>query len=207
MNAPQPAIPDGYKLNGMGNLIAIENIKAIDLIRDEEVNKMVKEALLMKEQMIAFKLKITEMFENFVDLSFSEYGKKYGGKKGNISLTSFDNTMKVELSVSERISFNEQIQVAKELIEDYLLDKTKNVPAGIKTIALQAFKVDKNGQISTARVISISQYDIDDERWLKAMSAIKDSFVVSGTKNYMRFYIRDNGTAKWQAIPLDIAAL
>ena len=200
-------IPEGYKINGMGNLIPIANIKAIDLIRDEEVHKMIDEALLMKEQMIAFKLKITERFENFVDLSFEEYGKKWGGKKGNISLTSFDNTMKVELSVNERISFDEQLQVAKELIEDYLLDKTKDVPSGIKTIVLQSFNVDKSGQISTAKILSILKYDIDDERWLKAMSAIRDSFVISGTKNYMRFYIRDNGSAKWTAISLDIAAL
>lgn len=199
--------PEGFKTNGAGNLIAIDNIKVIDLIRDESVELMIAKATEMKNQMIAFKVEITDLFDDFVELSFEEYGKKWGGKKGNISLTSFDKTKKVELAVSERITFDERLQVAKELIEEYLLDKTQNVPSGIKTIVLQSFNVDKAGKISTAKILSILNYDIDDVRWIDAMRAIKDSLVVSGSKNYLRFYVRENGTAKWQAIPLDIASL
>jgi hypothetical protein len=38
------------------------------------------------------------------------------------------------------------------------------------------------------------------------MEAISDSIQISGTKEYVRFYIRDE-QGKYQGIPLDFAAL
>lgn len=200
-------VPEGYKMNAKGNLVALGNIKPLDSIRDEEVIKMVEKAKLMQLNMLKFKNEMSDAFEDFVNLSFSEYGVKRGGNKGNISLVSFDGTRKVQLSVGERISFDERLQAAKNLIDEYLRDLTKDSKDDVKTFILQAFEVDKEGNISTAKVMSLNHIDIDDPRWRQALDAIRDSVVVTGSKNYLRFYQRENGSAKWQAIPLDMAAL
>lgn len=205
--AKKLVIPEGYKMNAKGNLVALGNIKALDSIRDEEVVEMVAQARQMQQTMLKFKNDIYDKFEDFVSLSFSEYGVKWGGNKGNISLTSFDGTLKVQMTVGERISFDERLQAAKSLIDDYLRDLTEDSKDEVKTFILQAFEVDKAGKISTAKVLSLTHYDIDNPRWLKAIDAIKDSIVVTGSKSYLRFYMRENGSAKWQVIPLDMAAL
>ena len=126
--------------------------------------------------------------ETFLDVSFEEFGVKRGGNKGNVSLISFDGTKKVQLAVGERISFDERLQVAKQLIDDYLKDLTKNSPDDIKTIITQAFQVDKEGNISTAKVLSLRRLDLTDHRWLEAMKAIAESVTVVDSKNYIRFY-------------------
>lgn len=200
-------IPDGYKMNAKGNLVPLGNIKPLDAIRDEEVLMMVQKARVMQQHMLKFKNDMFDALESFLDLSFEEYGVKRGGKKGNIQLLSFDGTRKVQLAVSERISFDERMQVAKELIHECITDWSGSSSDRIKTLVNQAFQADKQGNISTAKVLSLRRLDMDDKRWDKAMKAISDSVTVTDSKNYIRFYERDASDAKWNAIPLDIAAL
>lgn len=44
-----------------------------------------------------------------------------------------------------------------------------------------------------------------DARWQQAMTAIRESMRVIGSKQYIRFYERSTSTAPWQAIAIDIA--
>lgn len=200
-------VPEGYKMKANGDLVALGNVSALDMIRDEEVLKMVEQARQMQLLMLKFKSDLFDNFEDYVELAFNEYGVKRGGKKGNISLISFDGTRKVQLAVGERIGFDERLQAAKCLIDEYLMDVSKGLSDDIKTFVLQAFKVDKEGNISTAKVLAMQHFEVDDPRWHQAMKALKDSITITGSKNYLRFYQRENGQAKWQPIPLDMAAL
>jgi hypothetical protein len=69
-----------------------------------------------------------------------------------------------------------------------------------------AFQVDKTGKVSTTRVLGLRRLDIDDPDWQKAIKAITDSIQISGSKQYIRFYERqENG--KYKQISLDIAAI
>lgn len=46
---------------------------------------------------------------------------------------------------------------------------------------------------------------IEDERWLRAMEAIRDAMRVTGSKEYVRFYQRARITDGWQAVTIDLA--
>ena len=69
-----------------------------------------------------------------------------------------------------------------------------------------AFQVDKSGKINTARVLGLRCLEIHDPDWQKAMQAITESIQISGSKQYLRFYERDE-QGKYHQIPLDVAAL
>ena len=194
-------ILEGYMKKPNGDLVAIENIAEVKLLKDETVKRMIESAKNMKSQMTEFKQKIWDEFYAFVDLSYQEHGVKRGGSKGNITLTSFDGSLKVQLSVAEKTSFDEQMQVAKDLIDEYLIDIVQDVDPAIKTIVMSAFDVNKEGLISASKMLSLRHYKFDDDRWRKAMEIIAESMVVTGTKNYIRFF--ENG----QNITLDISKL
>ena len=70
-----------------------------------------------------------------------------------------------------------------------------------------AFQVDREGKISTGRVLGLRRLDINDDKWQQAMRAIADSMNVSGTKPYIRFYERNERSDEYVAISLDMAAL
>jgi precorrin-3B methylase len=47
--------------------------------------------------------------------------------------------------------------------------------------------------------------DITDERWTRAMQAIRDAMRVVGSKTYVRFYERASQSAAWEAITIDLS--
>lgn len=205
-NLTQTQIPDGYRLNDKGHLIPIDKIKEIDKLRDETVINLVKQALELQTQMQAVKDKVFTEFHNFVELSACEYDTVIGGKKGNVSLISFDGKYKVQIAISDNLVFDERLQVAKSLIDECLTEWTADSNDNVKAIIDNAFAVDKEGKINIRRVLSLRSLNIIDEKWQKAMQAISDATQVVSSKEYIRFYERDEH-GKYSQISLDFANL
>ena len=63
----------------------------------------------------------------------------------------------------------------------------------------------KEGQINRAAIFMLLRLDIEDERWQRAMSAIRDAMRVVGSKIYVRCYERDRLDAEWHAVTIDLA--
>ncbi|HBZ1168556.1 TPA: DUF3164 family protein, partial [Klebsiella pneumoniae] len=76
----------------------------------------------------------------------------------------------------------------------------------LRAIVSDAFQVDKEGQLSTGRILSLRRVKIQDERWIKAMEAISESLQVAMSKTYINFREKDQ-SGKLVNIPLDIAAI
>lgn len=197
-------IPEGYMLNHHGDLVSIKNIREIDLEKDTLVKELIKSAKELRQEIEAKKQRYFEDFKAFVELSTEKYDVKFGGVKGNTTLESFDGKYKVEFSISERIKFDEKINAAKALIDECIQDWTRDSAPEVATLVQQAFKVNKQGELNTRRILELRRIEIEDERWQRAMQAISDSFQVSDTKEYMRFYERDD-EGKYQHISLDFA--
>ncbi len=142
----------------------------------------------------------------FITISAEKYEVKVGGDKGNVSLLSFDGRYKIVRQIAEDITFGEQLQAARALIDECLKDWTEGARSELRAIVDQAFEMDKRGNISTTRILGLRRLDITDGRWQRAMQAIGDSIQITGTKPYVRVYER-NDKGAYTAIPLDMAAL
>ncbi|WP_434353009.1 DUF3164 family protein [Psychrobacter sp. HD31] len=203
-NQEHQTTPNGYMKNSKGHLVPLGKVKEIDKLRDEQVRKIAQSALLLNDQMATTKAKMFADFNDFVALSASEFDTKLGGEKGNVTMFSYDGSIKIQMAVSENIVFDERLQVAKTLIDECLHEWTEDSNDNIKAIINQAFQVDKQGKISTYRVMSLRSLNITDAKWLKAMQAIQDAVQVTSTKEYMRVYKRDKHGA-YQLIALDFS--
>lgn len=200
-------VPKGYWQNAAGALVPEAKVKPIDKDRHRVVTGMCEEAKKMAANMLAFKLEAMHQIEDFVQRSLNEYDVKHGGKKGNITLLSFDGRYKVVRQMAETIVFDERLQAAKALIDECIVQWAKGSSANIKVLVNDAFQVDSAGKISTGRVLGLRRLDIQDETWTRAMCAINDSMNVASTKPYVRFYERDERSGDYVAISLDVAAL
>lgn len=195
-------IPEGFRVNAQGNLIHESNIKEIDLARDELVHELLSKAIELGKQVAAFKKESLESIQAFSELSAEKYGAKIGGKKGNITLTSFDGRYQLVRSIADRITFDERLQAAKSLIDECLKDWTKDARSEIQTLIHSAFEADKRGNLATHKILGLRTIKIDDPKWLSAMEAISDAITVSSTKTYVRFYER-NASGQYIQISLD----
>ncbi|MDR0472720.1 MAG: DUF3164 family protein [Treponema sp.] len=195
-----------FMTDAQGRQVPVKMVKEIDKLRDQTVRHVADEAVKMKSVLVEFKSKIRDEIFSFVEKSSGVYGVKWGGKKGNVSLLSYDGQYKLVIAMNDNITFDERLQVARELIGKCLNKWSKGARAEIRLLANDAFQVDKTGKISTARVLGLRRLDIQDADWQKAMTAITESVQITGTKQYLRVYERD-ASGEYQMIPLDVAAL
>lgn len=199
-------IPAGYRQDALGRLIPESMIKPIDLERDKLVLDLVTKARELNGLMGKFKGGAFGDIEAFVELSAEQYNVQLGGKKGNVSLLSFDGRYRVDRAIQETIKFDERLQAAKELIDQCLQDWTQGSRDELKVIVNDAFRVDTSGEIRAGRVLALRRYDFSDERWLRAMQAVGDAVQVTGSKMFIRVYERVDNTSQYRAISLDIAS-
>ncbi|NRN26725.1 DUF3164 family protein [Photorhabdus heterorhabditis] len=198
---------ESYWVDAKGVLTPVSIIKAIDLERDNLVGEIVEQAITVNSALAELKLRAFADIQAFVDLSAEKYGATKGGKKGNVTLYSYDGRFKIQRAMQDRIAFDERLQAAKSLIDECLVDWTEGARPEIHALINQAFSTDKEGDINTGRVLALRRLDIDDERWNKAMVAIGEALQVIGSKSYIRVYERVGDTDQYKPIPLDIAGV
>lgn len=204
MNTEHPDLP-GHRRDALGRLVPEANIKTIDLLRDELVRDLVEKARALSQQIAEAKADFHARIESFIELSTMEYGIKRGGKKGNVTLISYDGRYKVERAISELILFDERLQAAKALIDDCLNDWTSDSRSELRALVQDAFRVDQQQNIRVQQILALRRYSIEDDRWRSAMQAISDSITIVGSKSYVRFFERVGNTTSWRRISLNMA--
>jgi hypothetical protein len=197
---------DQFMTDSQGRQVPVELVKEIDKLRDQTVRRIADEAMKMKAILGDFKKRIRDDIHAFVELSANQYGKSWGGKKGNITLTTYDGKYRLVVAMDDNITFDERLQIARQIIGECLDKWSTDSRPEIRMLVNDAFQVDKTGKISTTRVLGLRRLEIHDPDWQKAMTAITESIQISGSKQYLRFYERDENGG-YQQIPLDVAAL
>ena len=191
-----------YKTDAKGNLIPLVNIKEIDLARDDLVREIFAAVQPAMDALDNAKQRAIADVRAFVELSAEKYGVK-PSKKGNITLTSFDGKLRVNVAMKDVMMFDERLQAAKALIDECLNEWTQDSRSELRVIVQQAFDVDKDGHISTAKVLSLRSLKIEDAKWQRAMQALSDSLHTLATREYVRLYRRDEHTGEWALLSAD----
>ncbi|MBK0397296.1 DUF3164 family protein [Kingella bonacorsii] len=193
-----------YRQDARGNLVSVDNIKPIDLARDDFIREAFAKVLPLREQMKELKAQQMADANAFIDLSVEQYGAKRS-VKGNITLTSFDGKLRIAIAQADVLHFDERLQAAKALIDECLNEWTQDSRAELKTFVLQAFDVSQEGKINVRKVLDLRKLDIADEKWQRAMKAIADSLHTQATREYIRYYQRNEETGEYEHLALDFA--
>ena len=210
----QPAkVPSGeetingvsYMRNAQGDLRPTELVKPQDKLQDQTVRGIIGYALALSDEVSRFKAHTFEDISAFEAILAGQYDATVGGKKGNKTLMSYDGLFKVQVQVADLIDFGPELQIAKTLVDECLTEWAADARPEIRDIVTRAFNTDKAGQINRSEIFMLLRLEIEDERWQRAMQAIKDAIRVVGSKSYVRCYQRAALDAAWKAIQIDLA--
>ncbi|MCG7545576.1 DUF3164 family protein [Pseudoalteromonas sp. MM17-2] len=194
-----------YLVNARGFEVPLKDIKPSDLEKNDLVVGYIKDAKALSEMHAEFKAKVFSNVNDFIARMAESYNVEIGGNKGNITLTSFDQKQKVTVGVDDQITFGPEINVAKELLDKIVAEKSGAIADDKLLLAIinDAFSTNNDGQYSKARIMSLRKHRSlsDNEDWIMAMKALDDAIILSSTKTYVRFYER-NHTGSWVQIPL-----
>lgn len=201
----ETADPPAYYEDAQGRMIPARLVKPADLLEDGLVRQLVDRAESLSATLAAFKVGVFDEVDAFRAILVDQYDAKRGGKKGNLTFTSFDGKLKVQVAVADHLTFGPGLQVAKDLIDECIGEWGKDANDNIRVLVDHAFRVDKQGQVSRESIFALRRVSIDDPRWKRAMEAIADSIRIDGTKTYVRFYRRDKAESPWRSVTLDLA--
>lgn len=195
-----------YMRDASGRLVPLELVKPADKLIDQTVRTCIDFAQELSDQIARFKAHTFDDVNALLALLADEYGAAPGGAKGNVTLTSFDGTLKVQVQRQDHIAFGPELNVAKSLVDECIAGWASDARAEIRALVEHAFQVDKQGRINRAALYQLRRVNIEDETWARAMQALTDSMRSTGTATYVRFYRRESPERAWTPITIDLAA-
>ncbi|TCT37451.1 DUF3164 family protein [Martelella mediterranea] len=202
------------KINGVdyvalakGDMKPLSAIKPEDIEEDEMVRRLSAKAARMNEKLAAFREEIFTEALAMRELLAEKYGVKKGGKKGNITFSTVDTSLRLSIKVGETLTFGPALEVAKEVIDGCIRRWSVGSNDNIRALVDQAFQVDKAGKINTDRILGLRRLKIEDDtgEWQKAMDIISDSVRVMASKEYANFYCTDKENGSDRRVALDLA--
>lgn len=195
-----------YLPDAAGRLTPVEMIKPQHLLEHELVRKVMGYAVAISAQVSRFKGHTFEDLGSFDALLEQQYGLTSRGRKGNRTYSTYDGLMAIELRVADQIDFGPELQVAKGLLDECLNEWAAEARPEIRAIVTRAFNTDKEGQINRSEIFMLLRLEIEDERWQRAMAALREAIRVIGSKQYLRFRMRPAVDAPWSTVTIDLAA-
>lgn len=206
--ATAAGIPAGYRENHRGHFIPESQIAPHELLEDQLVCKIFAFGKELADQIARFKGHTFEDCATYLDLLAERYGiGKRGLKgKGNVTFSSFDGRLRVQIQVQDQIAFGPGLQVAKTAIDECLRDWSTDARSELQAVISETFKTDKEGQVSRTAVFSLLRMEVVDERWQAAMLALRESIRTIGSKAYLRIQYRRDSDGGWDSLSLDLAS-
>lgn len=193
-------------LNHKGQTIPREYITPADKQREKTVGKLFRQAISLNEKMIAFKETAFADVDKLYNNMLAEAKIEASERKGNFVLTNFDKSARIEIKVSDRIEFDENIEFAQIKINEYLTLKTESTDPEIAEIINNAFKTSK-GRLDSKRILSLFSYKITNPLWLAAMDLIKKSITTNSSVRYMAFSFRPDVDSPYESVNLNFSNL
>ena len=194
-----------YMQDAQGKLVPLGTVKPQHVLEDQSVRKIISYAEELNKRIARFRDHTFDDVTEFLNLLAEQYGGQRGGRKGNITLTSYDGTRKVVIQVQDHLDFGPELNTAKGLVDECIRDWGEGSHDHIRALVEHAFQVDKHGQINRAQLFKLGRLEIDDPKWVQAMQALRDAVRVVGSKEYVRFYKRASNRDRWEAITIDLA--
>lgn len=180
---------DGNWIDARGRAVPAEYIPELDKERDSMVVAIHAIAKKLENSLLEGKLAMISAVESYLALR-AKVGKVKENWRGNVTLDSFDGTLRVERSIDDVIGFSEQLQMVKTIIDEWISKRLDGVDPALAKVVGQAFSVDKKGRVNTAMIMKLLNLDIDDSLWKKAMKLLRESITVTATRQYLAVFER-----------------
>lgn len=192
-----------------GNRIPFKRVSAYERKAESRVAQMARAAASINDKLVAFKNDVQSAAAELYEAFIAENGGKAPGQgKGGATFYNFDRSIKVEVSVSNAITFDDNlIQLAQDKLNELLTDGLQEAKDFVKPLVMDAFQTSR-GRLDTKRVLGLRRYadKITDPRYAEAMAFIDKAIRKPSSKEYFRVWVR-NAQGEYQDIQLNFSAI
>jgi hypothetical protein len=188
-----------------GNEIPAKYVPEHEKKRDLFVEKIMEKVEKLENTMRVLKGEIQHQIQLYIE-ELAADNKVSDNWKGNLMLTNFSGTQQIEVDIHDLIRYDERLVVAKQLIDNYLMEKCAGQDE-LRLIVSQAFNIDKKGNVNQYMLKRLCKLDIKNPEWQKAITLIKEAECVNTSKQYIMFKQRENPKAAWDTLNLNFSSI
>lgn len=184
-----------------------ERKKEYESDRDRVVKFMVETAKGLQDQLLDFKIACHASFNDFREKSL-EYGDIRTNSKGGFGLRTSDGKLLARLERNVVHEFDERADLALVLIREFLESTIKKKDLAIYKMISNLIERNKSGDLKPERVASFLNIrnNFSDERWVKAMTLLEESYREREVSYNVSFYEKDQ-LGKDQPVSLTFSSL
>lgn len=162
--------------------------------------KAFRDAWKLHENMEKLKAYIFSVSDDMFDKFIGVRGLKKKKDLKTETIHNISNDLRISIKMNAKIHFDATIEIAKDIIKEYINKETNELESGIKKLIDAILNVDKN--TSSNNILQLMQIDIEDPLWQEAMSIIKKSIKKDFSNRYIRFEYKDE-QGEWKLLPMN----
>lgn len=172
-----------------GRDIPIGYISQGNRMKEHHAGALLKEAKTLNKKLSAFKANVQKLCSEVYAKMMEEYKVK-SDSKGNYTWFNFDRSVKVEVSVSDRIEFDDiAIKACKDKLDEFLKDTLDSKQEFVKELVADAFSTSR-GKLDAKKVMGLLKYrtKINAPLFQDALNLIESSIRRPDSKVYFRIW-------------------
>lgn len=189
-----------------GVVIGSQEYERIALKRAETAEYCVREVEYLRYQMERVKINVLDKIEEFLEYAGLAGASNIVSRKGGFCIDTSDGLRRISVQTAEVFTTNEQLQVARRLIDECVADWTHgDAKNPLAILVSTTFRVNKSGAVDVKMLkrLQSETREISDERWRSAMDHINEAIQVQQVKTYYRFSKRESLEHPWITVDLN----
>jgi len=190
-----------------GMEIPYNRITPLERMKEKSAQNILVSAVKLNKNLTEFKAMIWKLCDDVFTQAMSQNGTQKA-TKGNFTWYNFDRSIKIEVSISDRIQFDDlNIKSAKALFDEFLNDSIDPKIEFVKELVNDAFSTSHNN-LDPKKVMSLLKYrsKISDPRYQEAIRLIEEGIRRPDSKVYFRIWQKDE-EGKYQNIDLNLSSI
>lgn len=200
-------VKDGAWSDEKGMKIPVNRLNPLEKLKEKACGIVLPEAIKINKSLVEFKEKVQQLCNEVYETEM-DHRKNENRTKGNFTFFNFDRSIKIEVSINDRIAYDDlAIQSCRDKLDTFLDQNVAAKDQFIKDLILDAFR-PTNGKLDPKRVNNLLTYEskIKDPLFQDALKDLKDSIRRPSSKTYFRIWAKDED-GSYQAVELNFAAI
>ncbi|MDP1708272.1 MAG: DUF3164 family protein [Gammaproteobacteria bacterium] len=199
---------DQFWKDEAGTVIPFNRITTYERKRERAAAMLHKGAKAISAQLSAYKKTMRELCnEVYEEFMASKESDRLA--KGNFTWHNFDRSIKVEVSINDRIEFDDlHVKSAKEKFDTFMDINVESKNAFVKEMIMSAFQTSK-GKLDTKRVFDLIRYrsKINDALFSEACAVLEAGIRRPDSRTYFRVWERTGKDGEYQLIDLNFSSI
>jgi hypothetical protein len=189
-----------------GKLVPIKYVNSLYKLKERNAGTLLTEAKKINQDLIAYKKKMRKLCDDIYQKALKELGTT--GLKGNYTFFNFDRSTKIEVSISDRIDFDDlTIQACKSKLDEFLSSTIDSKQEFVKEMVTDAFSTSK-GKLDVKKVLDLFKWrnKIKHHLFQEAIILLEESIRRPDSKTYFRIWERDKN-GEYNIIDLNFSSI